>query len=70
MTKLLKLKLIKNNINDDIIKDKDENMQRLESLEYLIRKLEFDKYNNLGYSSFINFSLYYSLADFLYVIYK
>ncbi len=43
MIKPLKLRYIRDNINNKVIEVKDQDMQRLKSLEHLIKKLELNK---------------------------
>ncbi len=47
-----------NNTNDKGMMVEDCIMQKPEDLEYLIKKLEFDKQNTWTNSSLIDFSLY------------
>ena len=43
MIKLLRLKYIKDDTKDKIIKVEDQSIQKSKSLKYLIKKLKFDK---------------------------
>lgn len=43
MTRPLRLMYIKNDTNDKVVEVEDQDMQRLESLKYLIRKLKLVK---------------------------
>lgn len=43
MIKPLKLRYIRDNINNKVVEVKDQDIQRFKSLEYLIKKLELNE---------------------------